>query len=735
MFANFEQRNFSGTEIREIESKQKQLQRGARPNYKLLLILTMLLILNILIASCGSSSGSSSSNPSNNTDKEPSRGESEGSLVYFDPIDSDGNGFLELWHPVHLLSLTDSYSSTSLSLNGFYELTADIDLSEYSNWQPIGNLTHPFTGKFDGRGFSITDISSTDYNYAGLFGVASEATISNLNIKKVDMLGKTQAGALAGFVYSTNISNVEVDLGVGQVIVATDLVDGNIDFASGGLVGYSESSNLDDIRVLGIGSVKSYGKVNSTRNSYYSGGLVGKSERSSHTNSKLAAQFDIIAGNAYKANTDSVGSLIGQMLHSSITNADANFTGQLLAQGFGTYNYAGGLVGELYNSAIRGVTVKINSSIIAAPVTYYGIVSGDANAGGVVAYSFGSSKISNITIDILGDIIANGGDDTFYGNYVNAGGLLATEYLPSAQNVRLSIDGDIIVIGNYNEISAIGPISDVLTNVSVLINGDLLSNISNYEGDGSYSHVGVMLTRSPQGGVRNVSVVINGNIFSESLRNDNYVGMMLDGFYSNNLVVIKNSYVLVNGSVDILALPGSEIKFGGFISEGKSGNLLLENTYVHITGGVRINATSSAESPSTLDLGYIFGTKTDGLIANIADSYFAMDDPMAIYVNDVLSPEHFDGEVGQTDLDSTRDNLIIQDTYYHLDLKTDPFLTMSPPFMHTRKYRNYVQLRCPTNEGEVCGGTGAISTVPTYLGWDPNKWDFGTVTDLPKLRR
>ncbi|MBE8182150.1 MAG: hypothetical protein HAW61_01345 [Candidatus Portiera sp.] len=655
-------------------------------------------------------------------------------LAYYAPADSDGNGFLELWHPAHLLSLTDSYNNTSLSLSGSYELIADINLAEYSNWQPIGNLTHPFTGKFDGRGFSITNISSIEYDYAGLFGVTNGASLSNLKIKKVDVLGELQAGALAGFIESTNISNIEVDLGMGQVIVAACLCDEDIDFAAGGLVGYSKSSNLDDIRMLGAGSVRSYGKENATDNYYYSGGLVGVSKRSSYTNSKLAVQFDIIAGNAYKAVEVRVGGLIGDMSRSSITNADVDFTGRILAQGFDAYNIVGGLVGASSASAIHGVTANINSSIIANSIKYNGINSDDASAGGILGISYKSSKISNIILDLLGDIIA--GEPT---NDAYAGGLLAEGDLHSAQNVQLSIDGDIIVIGKDNAISTIGPISDVLTNVSILVNGDLLSKIGNYEGRYSNSYVGVMLSNSPQGGASNVSVVINGNIFSES-RGDNNVGMMVD-YHRRGLAVIKNSYVLVNGSVDILGLPGSEIKFGGFISGGRTGNLLLENTYVHITGGVRINATSSAESPSTLDLGYIFGTKADELIANITNSYFAIDDTLSIYVNDVLSPEYFGGAVGLNNLDSTKDNLSTQNTYYHLDLKTDPSLLMQPLPNHTPEYRNYVQLRCPTSAGDICGNigdtgdTGATSNLPTYLGWNSSKWDFGTATDLPKLRR
>lgn len=57
-------------------------------------------------------------------------------------------------------------------LNGKYILMANIDLSGYSNWVPIGSNTKPFTGQFDGNGFIIKNLTinrpSTDYQ--GLFG-------------------------------------------------------------------------------------------------------------------------------------------------------------------------------------------------------------------------------------------------------------------------------------------------------------------------------------------------------------------------------------------------------------------------------------------------------------------------------------------------------------------------------------------------------------------------------------
>ena len=70
-----------------------------------------------------------------------------------------------------LAALASSWSSSNT-----YELTADIDLTDYSNWTPIGTATTPFTSTFDGKGHKITNMTvnaqATETGYvAGLFGV------------------------------------------------------------------------------------------------------------------------------------------------------------------------------------------------------------------------------------------------------------------------------------------------------------------------------------------------------------------------------------------------------------------------------------------------------------------------------------------------------------------------------------------------------------------------------------
>lgn len=94
-------------------------------------------------------------------------------------------------------------------------LTNDIDLSEASDWLPIGlgilpdgKRNIPFTGTFDGQGHTIRGLSKSRGAFSGLFGLTSGATIKNLSAEgDMTFRGGTDMG-LVGWADATNISGV-----------------------------------------------------------------------------------------------------------------------------------------------------------------------------------------------------------------------------------------------------------------------------------------------------------------------------------------------------------------------------------------------------------------------------------------------------------------------------------------------------------------------------------------------
>jgi len=96
-----------------------------------------------------------------------------------------------IWTPADLFAMR-------LAPTAKFMLGADIDLSSSAvwdlgrGWTPVGTSTTPFSGIFDGNGFSITGltINRPKTDFQGLFGYTNGATIRRLDMDGVHVLGK-----------------------------------------------------------------------------------------------------------------------------------------------------------------------------------------------------------------------------------------------------------------------------------------------------------------------------------------------------------------------------------------------------------------------------------------------------------------------------------------------------------------------------------------------------------------
>lgn len=76
-------------------------------------------------------------------------------------------------------------------------------------WTPIGNATNNYTGKFDGKGHTISGlyVKSTTDEYVGLFGYVRNAEISNVGVEDSYFDGAVYAGGICGRGLSITITN------------------------------------------------------------------------------------------------------------------------------------------------------------------------------------------------------------------------------------------------------------------------------------------------------------------------------------------------------------------------------------------------------------------------------------------------------------------------------------------------------------------------------------------------
>jgi len=156
---------------------------------------------------------------------------------------------------VEFASLVNSDGDFSkFMVDGAVVLGIDIDLSEYTEWTPIGNPTTvangnyagaytgpAFKGVFNGGGHTIKGFKPTVKVAAdgtfGLFGVLDGATIKDLNIETdltISAAAQADAGVLVGTAISSTIQNVKVS---GKITSAGNETD-NKRFALGGLAGF-----------------------------------------------------------------------------------------------------------------------------------------------------------------------------------------------------------------------------------------------------------------------------------------------------------------------------------------------------------------------------------------------------------------------------------------------------------------------------------------------------------------
>jgi hypothetical protein len=207
----------------------------------------------------------------------------------------------------YLVSTAEDLDNVRLNLEAHYKQIADIDLSEYENWDPIGNYIG-FSGSYNGYGFKINNLKSLNrIDNVGLFSIVRfSGVIENVVIENTDIIAnRSCAGGIAGYNYG-KISNSKV----------TGNITGNS--YVGGIVGRN-SGNISEC----------YTEILVEANNYV-GGLIGQNRGVARNNNSYGK---INASSRY------VGGLIGQnsgRVENNISNAEVS----------GAWDYVGGLIGQ-----------------------------------------------------------------------------------------------------------------------------------------------------------------------------------------------------------------------------------------------------------------------------------------------------------------------------------------------------------------------------------------------------
>jgi hypothetical protein len=245
----------------------------------------------------------------------------------------------------------------------YYELGENIDASATSGWNsgqgfsPVGNLTTPFAGHFDGNDYTITGLFiSRNQQGVGLFGAASSATFANVKLADCNITNLDDyTGALGGYFEDCSVTKCH---STGSV------TSKNANYV-GGLVGYTTRATL---RTTLDKCDSSCAVTQTGHKTYYASGLVGYADYTDITKSFSAGSVE--------AQYQAAGGLVGY-LGANATITDSYSSADVTESGEWGLEYSGGLVG--YNSG----TIQTSYS--------RGKIGGSARVGGLVGINDGGT--------------------------------------------------------------------------------------------------------------------------------------------------------------------------------------------------------------------------------------------------------------------------------------------------------------------------------------------------------
>lgn len=241
-------------------------------------------------------------------------------------------------------------------LDGHFNQTADIDASatetmnEGLGFVPIGNDANPFTGTFDGKGFSIDNLhlNRAGQSYVGLFGsVGPTGVLEDITLNQAQVTASDYAGVLAGHLNGGKISNSSTS----GSIAGPDRTGGLVGLSENGAEIFRSSSSatvtgpMDDSQRLGglVGFSNASHVIESFATGAVSGqeilgGLAGLIRNG-------ASIVDSYATGEVTGNTRRAGGLLGYIRDNPSTVVRSYAAGRVFAE-----TLTGGLIGERANN-------------------------------------------------------------------------------------------------------------------------------------------------------------------------------------------------------------------------------------------------------------------------------------------------------------------------------------------------------------------------------------------------
>ncbi|MBO2525536.1 MAG: hypothetical protein CW341_07550, partial [Bacteroidetes bacterium] len=354
--------------------------------------------------------------------------------------DGINSGVPFYYHPARQVfstqdTLTGGMQVPANGLESTFKLLNDIDLSN-AVWTPIGSISSPFKGVFDGNGKTIRNFKLSNVAYTGLFGDASNAVIQKLIIEGAsgESITKTPVGIVAGRLTATTVDSVYIN----NCSIASTNSSGTV----GGLAGAVTNTKINDIHVSGSsisGTTKIGGVLGTTTgggitncsvtnttvhgSSTYIGGLVG-------TMSTNGSSIPVTNVTMVNNNVDGTNFVAGLIASTSRGNGTQTLTNiKVLGGTVAGASSVAGVVAVMCNSSytnlycsatvtgtgdkVAGIVANGNGSMTGVRWVFTGTVSGQQYVGGLIGYPDAGNDNQDIRLS----------------NSINAGTVTGTNYV------------------------------------------------------------------------------------------------------------------------------------------------------------------------------------------------------------------------------------------------------------------------------------------------------------------
>ena len=303
--------------------------------------------------------------------------------------------------------------SEGFPMDGVYTLLGDIELNE---WHPIGAVSNPFAGTFNGNGRTITitgfhpDAMSRNV-YLGIFayvkGSSAKAVIKDLTINsQIDSIGTNAGfalavGLVAGYAENTEISNITLQGSFTFKARKSVVVGGAAGYLQDGAILRNVTGNMS-ILIDGGGGDSIFGFP------YYNyvGGFVGAFDSRNGTGAIIENCHNTGPVSAHCTTTDSqvfLGGITGGSYYGfSITYKgyiqDCSSTGDITGYAKHFWTFAGGIAGAMTGGTSEDGNIENDTRIVrcraSGTINALDTDSPFPYAGGIVGYNYFGAVVS-----------------------------------------------------------------------------------------------------------------------------------------------------------------------------------------------------------------------------------------------------------------------------------------------------------------------------------------------------